>query len=99
MEAKLIKKHMQVGVWKINNTDILSHNDGLIAALPAYASALYRKESKANAAAIVTAVNATYGQNINPEKVPDMVKELERLYDKHGYLSINELLTSIKLTS
>lgn len=39
---------------------------------------------KANAEAIITAVNNTYGAGINPEAVPDMLKalkEAKRMYE------------------
>jgi hypothetical protein len=38
-------------------------------------------ETKANASAIVSAVNNTYGAGINPEAVPVLLKAFQRLLD------------------
>jgi len=45
-------------------------------------------ETKANAAAIVSAVNNTYGKGINPESVPDLLSAL------HGMLNIGNALAT-----
>lgn len=55
-------------------------------------------EDKANAHAIVTAVNNTYGAGINPEAVPDLLKVLTALWDDSckGGIHRNLILESAK---
>ena len=50
-----------------------------------------RNRFPAIAAAIVTAVNATYGQGINPEAVPDMLDALKALQGMQVWITDNRM--------
>lgn len=44
------------------------------------------EDTRSNAAAIVSAVNNTYGQQINPESVPNMMKSLEAMLKAFSHI-------------
>jgi hypothetical protein len=64
------------------------------------------KHATPNVAAIVSAVNNTYGNNINPDVVPEMVKVLEFLLKSERFTTdwpnvskdIHNILNRAKLT-
>lgn len=64
------------GKWRAEEHDVVDEKGMLIAV--GYRG-LGSEEDIANAKAIVTAVNNTYGQRINPEAVPEMKRALEEI--------------------
>lgn len=60
-----------------------------------------RTKQTSNAAAIVSAVNNTYGKGFNPEKVEEMYEMLTRIYNQGGidgdFRELQSLLTTSKL--
>ncbi len=97
--AQEIRKGMTQGEWVTDFEDnIISDNDKSVA------DTLWGENGdyECNAAAICTAVNNTYGQNIDPAKVPEMVHMLETILGYQSpvselYPDIKSLLTSAKL--
>lgn len=97
MEQKEVKKNMTAGQWHIISGQILA--DDAICQMP---SLPMDDSDSANAAAICHAVNNTYGQNIDPTKVPEMVHMLKTVLSYEAHISelypdITALLNSISI--
>jgi len=86
MTAKSIKAGMTQGEWVALATEVTQYTTNNGNPIIAICESLETVNTDiSNAEAIVTAVNSTYGQNINPEAVPDMVKMLE------GVIALSDL--------
>jgi len=110
MNTQQIKAQMSKGAWEISaldGTNILSTGieDNYI--ITCDSDNENKEVDLANAEAIVSAVNSTYGNNINPDKVKEMFDMLgEMLDDKDAEFNLTEyarervqtLLTSAKLS-
>jgi len=87
-----MKDKMTPTPWEIDEVEDELHIVR-VGGFPESVCALYSEpmddETKANAFAIVSAVNATYGAGINPEAVPDLLESLKetlaqfKKIDKH----------------
>lgn len=103
MEPKLIKENMTKGEWSIkkHNSYVIETNEGA-EICATFGDCTSEEEDISNRAAIVSAVNNTWGKGINPEKVEEMYDMLDLLlhHSKMSYFNkqrVTELLTSAKL--
>ncbi len=79
LSAKEIKHFMTGEEWQLHSFRLVVKDlKGQIATC--YTQRPYN-ECKANSAAIVSAVNNTYGKNINPEAVPELLRMLKCFVD------------------
>lgn len=82
MTQQEIKANMTQGTWVSSDTYcIVEINKGSID-LWGIDDDRCMHDAQANAAAIVHAINNTYGKNINPESVPDMYNVLQMVVDE-----------------
>ena len=101
MTAQEIKKNMTAGEWvvsAVNGADI--HTAAFEPIVQCRDWGYENACDRANAAAITTAVNATYGAGIDPACVGEMIKMLEAIKnDKMPRMSdLTSLLDMAKLT-
>lgn len=80
MEAKAIYENMASGTWTIFHGHRMFIEDGNGEDICDTVNGGSNGDRETNAAAIVSAVNSTWGRSINPEKVPDILDMLEVLY-------------------
>jgi hypothetical protein len=107
LSAAAIKDGMTKGVWvsdEHHDIIVTSEKDGNIICLSPINLGFTKSAEHfaANAAAITTAVNATYGQGYDPLMVDKMYKMLwglahEAKLHKHEQLAIHELLKQCKI--
>ncbi len=108
MTSQAIKDGMTKGQWQTRDLEdcpIICNSEYNIVSASVWCP---DAQDSPNAQAICTAVNSTYGANIDPEKVPEMVSMLEEIHetictpefhdkeDSYKY-KLNLLLTSAKL--
>jgi hypothetical protein len=101
LSAAAIKDGMTKGVWVITKDSPPKINNGSIELWRGDAKG-NKHDSIANAAAITTAVNATYNAGYDPVMVDKMYKMLcglahEAKLHKHEQLAIHELLKQCKI--
>jgi hypothetical protein len=100
MNQKEIKANMTQGTWESNLDAIVDINKGSIN-LWGIDRVGRHHNTTPNALAIVSAINNTYGKNINPESVPDMFNALQSLkayfVDGENYDEICNILKNATL--
>jgi hypothetical protein len=95
MTQKEIKEKMTTGEWVYTSKDMTSINYGSIDCWT-LDSVGNTHNTVANAAAIVSAINNTYGKNINPESVSEMLNTLIIIEKRLRGLGLYETADSIQ---
>jgi len=81
LSAQEIKTNMTTGQWNISDNDIVAvyHKIGTLQGI--FNAQMGKFEHNNNGAAICNSINNTYGKNINPEAVPELLRMLKCFVD------------------